>query len=78
MRIKDNPKSNAEGGVKKESKRKTNKQKTVANNTVTSNKNEKAAVNLVKEKEGRKKTPPKDVQEKQVNQPLHNAAVSAK
>lgn len=66
MRIKDSPKSNAEGSSKKESKKKNNKQKAEGNGSVTGNKNEKTASATVKaDKEG-KRPPTKEVPEQQV------------
>lgn len=65
VRIKDSPKSNAEGGGKKEGKKKNSKQKTESNKTVTS-KSEKVAAVPRTEKEGQKRTPTKDDTEKQV------------
>lgn len=56
MRIKDSPKSNAEGGNKKEGKKKNNKQKTATNVT---NKKEKTA-RQPKEKNSQKRSPSKD------------------
>jgi hypothetical protein len=66
VRIKDSPKSNAEGSNKKESKKKNNKQKTENNTTVTPKKNEKTAVPSKGEKEGRKRSPAKDEAVQQV------------
>lgn len=57
MRIKDSPKSNAEGGTKKEGKKKVSKQKTENIGSVTK-KNEKPAIKI--EKEEPKQSPPKD------------------
>lgn len=65
MRIKDSPKSNAEGGGKKEGKKKSGKQKTESNGTVTG-KSEKVAAVPRTEKEGKKRSPTKDDTEKQV------------
>lgn len=61
MRIKDSPKSNAEGGSKKEGKKKSNKQKTESIGSVITNKNEKTSSAPIKtEKENSKLTPAKD------------------
>lgn len=65
VRIKDSPKSNAEGSGKKEGKKKTGKQKTESNKTVTT-KSEKVAAVLRTDKEAQKRTPTKDDTEKQV------------
>lgn len=67
MRIKDSPKSNAEGGNKKESKKKTPKQKTEKNATVTNNKNEKSPALPKGDKESQKRSPAKDEPEQQVS-----------
>lgn len=56
MRIKDTPKSNAEGVSKKESKRKNNKQKTETNVT----KKKEKTTRQVKEKDSPKQSPSKD------------------
>lgn len=75
MRIKDSPKSNAEGSGKKEGKKKSGKQKTESNRTVTS-KSEKVAAVPRTEKEGQKRTPTKDDTEKQVTHRRYNGAIS--
>lgn len=64
MRIKDSPKSNVEGGNKKESKKKNSKKKTESNATVT-NKNDKTSVLPKVDKEGQKRSPSKDEPEQQ-------------
>lgn len=66
MRIKDSPKSHAEGGSKKESKKKGAKQKAESNRTVIHNKTEKTSAVSKTEKERQKKAPTKDGLEKQV------------
>lgn len=63
MRIKDSPKSNAESGSKKESKKKNVRQK--AESKVTG-KNEKSGPISRTEKEGQKRSPPKDEGESKV------------
>lgn len=77
VRIKDSPKSNAEGSGKKEGKKKTGKQKTESNKTVTT-KSEKVAAVLRTDKEAQKRTPTKDDTEKQVTLKKLNEAVSLK
>lgn len=67
MRIKDSPKSNAEGSSKKESKKKNSKQKTEGTGSVTVNKNEKAVAAVKLDKETQQKpSPTKDESPQQV------------